>query len=136
MKIQTLLGLCLSGSLLFAGSAAMADDNKSNNRSARAVQVHIDKEGRKTAPDDSDAAVASAVATQTAIASDVSKVMPAENSDVQYNADGSMSAQLGSSNLKYLVMTVDEDGTKSVTHQSADKLESVSMTKPTKSGEK
>ena len=136
MKIQTLLGLCLSGSLLFAGSAAMADDNKTNNRSARAVQVHIDKQGRKTAPAESDAAVTTSAATVTAVDSGLSKVMPAQNSDVQHNADGSMSAQLGSASMKYVVMTIDEDGKKSVQHVTAENLESLSTTESAESGEK
>ena len=138
MKIQSVLGLCLSGCLLIAGPLALADDDKdkSNNRSARAVQVHIDKDGRKTAPADSDDAALTSVATATATDSRLSKVMPAQNSEVQYNADGSASAQLGRSNLKYLVMKIDEDGEKSVSHQTAQDLESASMTESSESEEK
>jgi hypothetical protein len=123
-------------SLLLVGPRAMADDNKSNNRSARAVQVHIDKDGRKAAPADSDDRVITSVTAVTAADSDLTKIMPVENSDVQHNADGSMSAQLGSANLKYLVMAIDENGKKSVSHQTAENLESVSKTESAESEEK
>jgi hypothetical protein len=138
MKTQLLLGLCLSAGLLLAGPAAFADNGKgkSNAKGARAVQVQIDKKtGKKIAPDDSDAAV-QATPTTAAVAGDLSKVMPAQNSDVKYNADGSMSAQLGSANLKYLVMTIDEDGNRTVNHQTADSIESGPAAKQTESGEK
>ena len=122
MKIQTLLGLCLSGSLLFAGSAAMADDdksNKSNNRSARAVQVHIDKEGRKTAPDDSREVAEAAPTTQS---SNASMIMPSENQAPQVHSNGSVTMQLGQESMKYLVLTVGEDGQMTMTHQSPDNI--------------
>jgi hypothetical protein len=121
---------------MIAGPLALADNDKSNNRSARAVQVHIDKDGKKTAPADSDAASTASAASPTVTDSGFSRFMPATNSEVQYNADGSASAQLGSSNMKYLVMTIDEDGEKSVSHQTAEDLESVSMTESSESEEK
>lgn len=139
MNTQLLLGLCLSAALMLAGPVAFADNGKgkSNAKGARAVQVQIDKKtGKKIAPDDSDAAVQASPTAAAAAASDLSKVMPAQNSDVKYNADGSMSAQLGSENLKYLVMTIDEDGNRTVNHQTADSIESGPVTKQIESGEK
>ena len=135
MKDKTILGLCLSAGLLLTGPTALADndDGKSNSRSARAVQVHIDKDtGRKTAPDDSNLAVQAATVV---VPDGASKIMPAENSDVQYNSDGSMSAQLGIENLQYLVMTIDEDGERTVSHQSIEDIESNSITTKTDKGE-
>jgi len=138
MKIESVLGFCLSGCLMFAGPLAFADNNndKSDNRSARAVQVHIDKEGRKITPADADDATVASVAVATATDSDVSKMMPVENSEVRHHADGSMSARLGSRNMKYLVMTINEDGEKSVSHQTMEDLKSVSPTESAESGEK
>jgi hypothetical protein len=122
MKIQTVLGLCLSGSLLLTGQVALAADGKSNNRSERAVQVHIDKEtGKKmAAADDSNLG-----ATEEAAAPivDTSGMMPVKSEPAQYHADGSMSAKIGTEHLKFLVMTVDENGEKAILHQDSDKID-------------
>lgn len=124
MKLRSLLGLCLSGSLLLAGQAALADKNdkeKSNNRSERAVQVHIDKEtGRKmSASDDSVAAVE---ATEPVVV-DLSGRLPAETEPPQYHSNGMVSIKTGAEHLKYLVVTIDEDGNKSFVHQRMDDVD-------------
>lgn len=133
MKKQMLLGLCLGGCLVIAGPAAIADDGKSNNRSARAVQVHIDKEGKKTAPDDSSAVVQAAPAKPSA---NISMIMPATNQAPQVNADGSMSVQLGAESLTYLVLTVAEDGRATMSHQSSGDLDAASDVKESGEGDK
>ena len=133
MKMQSLLGLCLGGCLVFAGSAALADDkNKSDNRSARAVQVQIDKQGRKTAPDDSSNAAQSAAAKPSA---NVTMAMPSGNQVQQTNADGSVSVQLGTANLKYLYVSVDEDGQMNVTHRTKEELDAPAESQTTDKGE-
>lgn len=123
MKFKSILGLCLSGSLLFAGQAALADKGKkkSNNRSEQAVQVHIDKEtGKKIgAADDSNLGAKEEASTVV----DVSGMMPVESEPAQYHADGSMSAKIGTEHLKYLVMTVDENGEKAIMHQNSDEID-------------
>lgn len=124
MNIQSILGLCLSGSLLFAGQAALADKGKekSNNRSEQAVQVHLDKEtGKKLgAADDSNLGAAKEAADPIV---DTSGLMPVESEPAQYHSDGSMSAKIGTEHLKFLVMTVDENGEKAIMHQESDEID-------------
>ena len=97
MKIQTVLGLCLSGEVdRIAGPLAMADSDKekSNNRSEQAVQVHIDKAtGKKmAAADDSDLGATKEAAAPVV---DVSGMMPVQSEPAQYHADGIVSAKIG-----------------------------------------
>jgi hypothetical protein len=133
MKKQMLLGLCLGGCLTIAAAPAMADDGKSNNRSARAVQVHIDKEGRKTAADDSSVAVQAASVEPSA---NVSMIMPSMNQAPQLNADGSTSVRLGTESLKYLFVTVGEDGQMAMSHRSSDEVDAMSDVKESDKGDK
>ena len=120
MKSQILLGLSLSISLLLAGPA-IAEKGKDKPKNARAMQVQLDKKtGKKlSAPDDSDLS-AEAVA-ETVV--DTRGMMPAKAEPPQYHADGSMSARIGIENLKFLVVTMDEDGNKTVTHQPIDNVD-------------
>ena len=139
MKFKSLLGLCLSGSLLLAGQAALAGDDKekSNNRSDRAVQVHIDKEtGRKVSQDDATEAASDAALAQstTVPASQLDLVMPAQSQDLGTNADGVKSARLGQESLNYLTVTIDENGNKEFSHQKSSELEQFSKETPTEKG--
>lgn len=122
MKINPLLGLCLSTSLLFAGTATMADNGKDKPKNARAMQVQLDKRtGKKlSAPDDSSASVEAAATT--AIAED-SGVMAVRAESPRFSADGSRAARLGTENLKYLVLSVDENGNKTLSHQRPEHLD-------------
>jgi hypothetical protein len=117
MKSLTLLGLSLGVSLLLAGPA-IADKGKDKPKNAKAMQVMLDKKtGKKlSAPDDSEP---SAEALGETIV-DTRGMMPAKAEPPQYHADGSMSARIGIENLKFLVVTMDEDGNKTVTHQPID----------------
>ena len=123
MKIQTVLGFCLSGCLMMVGPLAVADNDKdkSNNRSARAMQVQLDKKTGKimNQADDSDLA-AKAAEAETIV--DTKGMMPVESEPPQYHADGSVSAKLGTKNMKYLVLTVGENGAKTLSHQKEDDL--------------
>ncbi len=124
MKNQSILGLCLSASLLLAGPAAMADKNKDEDKpkNARAVQVQLDKKtGKKlSAPDDSNLDAVSAEAESTV---DLSGMMPVRTEPPQYHADGTISMKMGTEHLKYLVMIVDEDGEKTLVHQKTDQVD-------------
>lgn len=124
MKIQPVLGLCLGITLLCAAPAAMADKDAPKN--ARAVQVQLDKKtGKKlSAPDDSDLSAEIAAAEPIV---DTKGIMPAAAEPQQYHADGTVSARLGTENLEYLVMTVGENGEKSLSHQ---KLEHLKLQAP------
>lgn len=120
MKTQTLLGLCLSASLVLAAPAAMADKGKgkSEAKKAQAMQIQIDKKtGKKlSAPDDSDLSVKPA-ATEAVV--DTSGRMSVKSQGPQYHADGSISAKLGTENMEYLILKVDEDGKKIISHQTS-----------------
>jgi hypothetical protein len=54
---------------------------------------------------------------------DTSGMMPVQSEPVQYHSDGSSSARIGTEHLKFLVMTVDEDGAKAIVHQEADEID-------------
>ena len=132
MKIQSVLGLCLSGSLLLAGQAALADNDKekSNNRSARAVQVQIDKDtGRKVAEDDSSAAAASsasAVQTTTLSDSQLDRLMPEKTEEISTRADGIKEIRLSQDSLQFFTVTIDESGNKKFSHQPTEELSATS----------
>jgi hypothetical protein len=116
MRSRSLLGLCLSVCLISAGPA-IADNGKSKDKpkNARAMQVMLDKKtGKKlSAPDD--AAQTAEAAAETVV--DTRGMMPVQAEPPQYHADGSMSARIGTENLKFLVVSIDEDGNKTLTHQ-------------------
>lgn len=121
MKIQSTLGLCLSVALLLGGAAAHADKGKSKPKNARAMQVQLDKNGKKlSAPDDSN--LSSKTASADSIV-DAKGMMPSKSEPARYHADGSISARLGTESLEYLVMTVDNKGNKELSHQKADELD-------------
>lgn len=127
MKLKSLLGLCLSGSLLFAGQAALADKNdkeKSNNRSERAVQVHVDKDTGQKIPEDDSAPSVSAVSTSSPSAPDgLDRVMPEKNQAPQDHGDGVTSVQLGQESMRYLTVTIGEDGEISTKHETLEEFE-------------
>lgn len=117
MKLLTLLGLSLGVSLLLAGPA-VADKGKDNPKNAKAMQIQLDKKtGKKlSAPDDSEQPFEAAAEAIV----DTRGMMPIKAEPPQYHADGSMSARIGIENLKFLVVTMDEEGNKTVTHQPID----------------
>mgnify|MGYP000140306159 CR=1 FL=1 len=114
MKSLTMLGLCLSVGLLLAGPAT-AENGKDKPKNAKAMQVQLDKKtGKKlSAPDDSEQSVAAADAPIV----DTKGMMPMQSEPLQYHADGSVSARIGTENLKFLVVSIDENGNKTLTHQ-------------------
>ena len=114
MKSLILLGLSLSISLLLAGPA-IADKGKDKSKNARAMQVMLDKKSGKklSAPDDSEQ---TAPAAAEAVV-DTKGMMPVQAEPPQYHADGSISAKVGTESLKFLVVAIDEDGNKTMSHQ-------------------
>jgi hypothetical protein len=121
MKIQLILGLCLSASLLLAGPTAMADNGKDKPKNARAMQVQIDKKTGKIMNEATDEVPTSARVEADTIV-DAKGMMPVEAEPQQYHADGTVSAKLGTENLEYLVITIGEDGEKRLSHQKEDDL--------------
>lgn len=136
MKAQTVLGLCLSGCLFVAGPAALADkpENKSNNRSDRAIQVHIDKETGKKIPEDDAAGTAPAAASAPAKSGGESLGMPEKSEAPVRHENGMTSVRLGQDSLKYLTVTVGEDGEKTFQHQSSADMEEQSKETPADKG--
>ena len=120
MKSLTLLGLSLSVCLLLAGPA-IADKGKDKPKNARAMQVQLDKKtGKKlSAPDDSEQTAE--VAAEAIV--DTKGIMPVQADPPQYHANGSMSAKIGTENLKFLVVSIDEDGNKTMSHQPINDVE-------------
>lgn len=121
MKIQLILGLCLSASLLLAGPTAMADKGKDKPKNARAMQVQIDKKTGKIMNEATDEAPAPALVEADTIV-DAKGMMPVDSEPQQYHADGTVSAKLGTEHLEYLVLTVGENGEKTLSHQREDDL--------------
>lgn len=117
MQIKQVLGLCLSMSLLCAAPAALADkdQDKDKPKNARAVQVQLDKKTGKKLSAEDDADLSAKPAAEPIV--DTKGMMPVQAEPPQYHADGTVSAKLGTENLEYLVMTVDANGEKTLSHQ-------------------
>lgn len=113
MKSLTLLGLSLGVSLFLAGPA-VAEKGKDKPKNAKAMQIQLDKKtGKKlSAPDDSEQSAEAATPVL-----DTRGMMPTKAEPPQYHADGSISARIGTENLKFLVVTIDENGNRTLTHQ-------------------
>ena len=122
MRTKTVLGLCLSASVLLAGQFALAGDDDGNITSKSAMQMHLDATtGDKISSTDDAKLAAAALATRQGRAEnglvDTRGMMPASAEPARHHSDGSISIRLGTENLEYLVMTVDENGKKSLSHQ-------------------
>jgi hypothetical protein len=131
-------GRALGACILLAAFAVQAGDGVSGPEAATpAMQVHIDKRtGQKTPPDDSrgeaaqqtlQAKTAAAPAARSAPSPDLDRIarnvgVPVDSQAPRRSADGSMSARVGLRNMKFLVIKVGEDGTKSVTHETVESV--------------
>lgn len=116
MKSVTLAGLCLGAGLATSATCTLAEPGgePAHDKTAAAMQIKIDrKTGRKTAQDDSTESTAAAAVT----AAPETPLMPERTLPAVTHADGSMSATLGSEALEYLVMHIDEDGSKRLVHE-------------------
>jgi hypothetical protein len=133
--------------LLLAGVAVQADEDTSEQApAAEGLRIQIDgKTGKKTLPDDSPQQANRAAASQSAAASrqaaELAKVsartgLPVERQLLRRNADGSVSAHVGLKDMKYMVMTIDKDGKRTITHRTLDEAEKAPAAQATDSGEK
>jgi hypothetical protein len=126
MKTRSMLGLSLGACILLAGSAAIADqgNGKALGKSAPGVQVHIDRQtGRKIPQDDSAVAELAAVQSDNGLEAVATTTgLAVESQLVQINADGSASAKVGLRDMKFAVITIDEDGRRTLTHKSVSEL--------------
>jgi hypothetical protein len=115
--------------------SAQADPGKgkAKGHSGPAMQIQIDKKtGKKISPDDS-AQVSAAAATTAAAASGI---MPLESSGARRHADGSVSAQLGLRQMKFVTMSIDENGNREVEHQTLGSFEATTQESTANKGEK
>ena len=138
MRKRPMLGLCLGVSMALTVVSAQADPGKgkAKGHSGPAMQIQIDKNtGKKIRPDDSAqvSAASAAAATTTAAASGL---MPLESSGPRQHADGSVSAQLGLRQMKFVTMSIDENGDREVEHQTLESFEATTQESTANEGEK
>ena len=62
--------------------------------------------------------------------------MPLESSGPRRHADGSVSAQLGLRQMKFVTMSIDENGNREVEHQTLESFEATTQAATADEGEK
>jgi hypothetical protein len=62
--------------------------------------------------------------------------MPLESSGTRHHADGSVSAQLGLRQMKFVTMSIDENGNREVEHQTLESFEATTKESKADEGEK
>ena len=135
MRKRPMLGLCLGVSMALSVVTAQADPGNGKAK-GHSMQIQIDKKtGKKIRPDDSAqvSAASAAAATTTAAASGL---MPLESSGPRQHADGSVSAQLGLRQMKFVTMSIDENGNREVEHQTLESFEATTQESTADEGEK
>lgn len=133
MRKRPMLGLCLGVSMALSVVSAQADPGNGKAK-GHAMQIQIDKKtGKKITPDDSAPLPAAATTTTTAAASGL---MPLESSGPRQHADGSVSAQLGLRQMKFVTMSIDENGNREVEHQTLESFETTTQESTANEGEK
>jgi len=133
MRKRPMLGLCLGVSMALSVVTAQADPGNGKAK-GHSMQIQIDKKtGKKIRPDDSAPLPAAATTTTTAAASGL---MPLESSGPRQHADGSVSAQLGLRQMKFVTMSIDENGNREVEHQTLESFEATTQESTANEGEK
>ena len=136
MTFRLLLPLFMGASLILVGPPVFADDDDDDSDStAPAWQVMIDKDSGEVlaAEDDSEDSprMTETSITDTGRNSNISAMIPSKSQSSQYNADGSVSMQLGLENFKYLVVSAGENDEMISTHVPVERLELDDLSKPT-----
>ena len=120
MSLRDLFAIHLAATMIFA-SPVFADDDDDR---APAMQIILDKKtGKKISQDDDSGRKApgsSVVVQDMGRSAEVSATITQDAVGPFYHADGSMSARLGLSQMKYLVVTTDSEGNKTFSHVSTD----------------
>lgn len=133
MRKRPMLGLCLGVSMALSVVSAQADPGNGKAK-GHSMQIQIDKKtGKKIRPDDSAPLPAAATTTTTAAASGL---MPLDSSGPRQHADGSVSAQLGLRQMKFVTMSIDENGNREVEHQTLESFEATTQESTANEGEK
>lgn len=121
MKTRSLIGLGLCVALATMAPAAIADqDSKSGKKKGKAQQVQTDAQGHKITGTDQPSDEGS---TSTVTFVDARGFMSPQAEPVQYRSDGSKSARLGLENLKYVVVTIDDNGLRTLSHRSYEDIQ-------------
>jgi hypothetical protein len=138
MEKRTMLGLCLGVSMALSFVSAQADDSAKGEAKGHAMQIKVDKKtGKKIGRDDDTAEVDKVSAADSTVDSlTASGIMPLESSDVRHHADGSVSAQLGLRHMKFVTMSIDENGNREVEHQTLESFEATRKESTADEGEK
>jgi hypothetical protein len=101
-----------------------------------AMQIQIDKKtGRKTLPDDS---VQTSTETASRVADDsATTLMPLEGRLLPSSGAGTgQTAQIGLRQMKFMTITIDENGNRHVDHKTLDEIESDTTESAAAKGEK
>ncbi len=135
MRKRPMLGLCLGVSMALSVVSAQADPGKgkAKGHSGPAMQIQIDKKTGKRSPPTTPPHPAAATTTTTAADSGL---MPLESSGARRHADGSVSAQLGLRQMKFVTMSIDENGDREVKHQTLESFEATTQESAANEGEK
>ena len=135
MKTRPILGLCLGVSLALSVASVQADPGNGKAK-GHSMQIQIDKKtGRKTLPDDS---VQTSTETASSVADDsATTFMPLEGRLLPSSGAGTgQTAQLGLRQMKFMTMTIDENGNRHVDHKTLDEIESETTESAAAKGEK
>lgn len=141
MTFRLLLPLFMGASLILVGPPVFADDDDDeSDRTAPAMQVMIDEKTGNLMEDEDDSGDSQGMTTtgmtDTGRNSNISAMIPGESQPPQYNADGSMSAQIGFEHFKYLVVTKDQSDELVMTHVPAGQFDAEALPKPADREEK
>ena len=143
MKKRSILGLCLGLGMAMAVASAQAEPGEGKalglagqSLDGKASQLKIDKRtGRKILPDDAPQP-AEAPARTPVPANTASSIMPLEPGGIRRHADGSISAELGLRQMKFVTMRIDEEGNREVEHETLENFEATTKEAMADKGEK
>ena len=138
MRNLTVLGLCLGLAMALSIAPAQANDNANGKAKGHDMQVKIDKKtGKKISGDDDSVEAAEiSAAASTVVSPAASGIMPLDSSSERLNADGSVSAKLGLRQMKFVTMSIDENGNREVEHQTLESFETTTQESTADEGEK
>jgi len=138
MRKRPMLGLCLGVSMALSFVSAQADNSANGNAKGHAMQIKVDKKtGKKISRDDDSAEVGKvSAADSTVVSAAQSGIMPLESSVARHHADGMVSAQLGLRQMKFVTMSIDENGNRDVKHETLESFEATTEESTDDEGEK
>ena len=138
MRNRIVLGLCLGLAMALSFAPAQANDKANGKAKGHDMQVKIDKKtGKKISREDDSVEAAKETANDsTVVSAAASGLMPLQSSGERHHADGSVSAKLGERQMKFVTMSIDENGKRSVKHQTLEEFEAKTEEPAADEGEK